>query len=172
MIENIKENLWQFNFKDFGSCVYLLIVDNKKVIIDTGASANKQELIQDLKELNLTPEDINIVLLTHNHFDHVENINLFTKAKIYGDKQDFTTENILDINNLNIEGFEIIKTPGHTKGGICILYQDVLFSGDTIFGNGYVGRTDFPGGDYEEIQKSIDKLKNINYKILCPGHLV
>jgi glyoxylase-like metal-dependent hydrolase (beta-lactamase superfamily II) len=171
MIKKIKENIWQLNFQEFGSCVYILLIGDRKIIIDTGSPANKQELIQDLKELEIKPEDINTVILTHNHYDHIGNIDLFTNAKIYGNKEDFK-KNIIDIDNLDIKEFKIIKTPGHTKGGICILYKDVLFSGDTIFGGGYIGRTDFPGGDYDELQKSIEKLKKINYKILCPGHLV
>jgi len=171
MIKKIKENLWQFNFTEFGSCVYLLKINNNNIIIDTGAKANKQELIQFLKELKLTPEEINIIILTHNHFDHIENIEIFAKAKIYGNKDDFKQENILDINNLNIPELKIIETPGHTPGGICILYQDVLFSGDTIFEHGYVGRTDFPGGDYDTLMNSIKQLEDIDYKILCPGHL-
>jgi glyoxylase-like metal-dependent hydrolase (beta-lactamase superfamily II) len=172
MIKKIKNNLWQLNFQEFGSCVYILIIENKKIIIDTGSPMNKQELIQDLKELKINSEDIDIMILTHNHFDHIGNIDLFTNAKIYGSKEDFKQENIIDIDKLPIKEFKIIKTPGHTPGGISILYKDILFSGDTIFEHGYVGRTDFPGGDYKELQKSIEKLKKVKYKTLCPGHLV
>ena len=172
MIKKIRKNLWQFNFTDFGSCVYLLMINNKKIIIDTGARANKRELLHFLRELKTSPKEIDIVILTHNHFDHIENIDLFTNAEIYGSKDDFKQENIIDIDKLPLKEFKIIHTPGHTPGGICILYKDILFSGDTIFEQGYVGRTDFPGGDYKELEKSIEKLKKIPYKILCPGHLV
>jgi len=171
MIKQIKENIWQFNFTEFGSCVYLLIIDNKKIIIDTGARANRQELIQYLKELKLTPEDIDIVILTHNHYDHIENADLFSKAKVYGNKNDFKQENILNIDTLNMPELKIIETPGHTPGGICILYKDVLFSGDTLFNHGHIGRTDFPGGDYEKIIDSLETLSKVKYNTLCPGHL-
>ncbi len=198
-IEKIKQNIWQFNFQEFGSCVYLIKIKNKNILIDTGSPMNKQELLNNLKELNFNPKEIDIIILTHNHFDHTGNIDLFPNAKIYGSKEDFKQENtrdksklnnkeleilktaeqyekkdfsIIDIDKLPIKEFKIIKTPGHTPGGICILYQDVLFSGDTIFGQGYIGRTDLSGGDYEELQKSIEKLKRIEYKILCPGHLI
>jgi len=172
MIKKIRKGIWQFNFTDFGSCVYLLTRNNKNILIDTGSPMNKQELIRYLKELKINPKEIDIVILTHNHFDHTGNIDLFTNAKIYGSKEDFKQENIIDIDKLSIKEFKIIKTPGHTPGGRSILYQDILFSGDTIFEHGYVGRTDFPGGDYNELQKSIEKLKKVKYKILCPGHLV
>ncbi len=172
MIKKIKDNIWQLNFEEFGSCVYLIKLKNKNILIDTGSSLNRDELINDLKELEIKPSKINILLLTHNHFDHTENIDLFSEAEIYGSKKDFNNKNIIDINKLNIKEFNIIETPGHSKGGICILYNDVLFSGDTIFNNGFIGRTDLPGSSHKEMIKSLKKLQKINYKILCPGHLV
>ena len=140
-------------------------------MIDTGSILNRSELLEDLEELKIKSSDIKILVLTHDHPDHTGNIKLFKNAKTYGSKQDFESEMILDINNLNISEFEIIKTPGHTKGGICILYKDVLFSGDTIFHNGGIGRMDLPGGSEQEMEKSLKKLQEIRYNILCPGHL-
>ncbi len=75
-----------------------------------------------------------------------------------------------DIINLNINELKIINTSGHSKGSICILYNDILFSGDTIFHNG-IGRIDLPGGSEKEMRESLQKIQNINYKILCPGHI-
>ena len=68
--------------------------------------------------------------------------------------------------------FEIIETPGHTVGSICILYKpdEVLFSGDTFFKNKQLGRTDLPTSVPEEMQKTVMKLLELNHKILCPGH--
>lgn len=173
MIKKIKENVWQLNFHEFGSLVYVLIIGSKKILIDTGSPANKQELMQDFTKLKINPIEIDTLILTHNHYDHTGNIDLFPRAEVYGSKRDFKDdEDIEDIDNLDIKEFQIIKTPGHTKGGICILYEDVLFSGDTIFDNGGVGRTDLPRGNFNELEKSIESLENIKYKILCPGHLV
>lgn len=171
-IKQIKSDLWQLNFHEFGSCVYILKIKNKNLILDTGSLANRQEFLHDLKELKINPGEIDIVILTHNHYDHIGNTGLFPNAEIYGNKEDFKAKEVSDINKLPLKEFKIIKTPGHTPGGICILYKDVLFSGDTIFEEGYVGRTDLAGGDYETLQKSIKKLEKIKYKILCPGHLV
>jgi len=70
-----------------------------------------------------------------------------------------------------IKEIKIIKTPGHSKDSLCFLYEDILFSGDTIFYNGGRGRTDLPGGSEPAILESIEKLKKIKYKILCPGHI-
>ena len=66
---------------------------------------------------------------------------------------------------------KIIFTPGHTPGSICLLIEDNLFSGDTIFQNS-VGRTDFPGGDTDMIMRSIENrifTLNDNVKVF-PGH--
>lgn len=66
---------------------------------------------------------------------------------------------------------EIIHTPGHTQGGISIRIGDNLFTGDTLFA-GSIGRTDFPGGSYEQIIKSI-KEKLVPYPdntIVYSGH--
>lgn len=172
MIKRIKKNVWQLCFKLFGSCVYMLRINNKIILIDTSTRENQNEFLNDLKELKINPLDVNIILLTHNHWDHTGNIDVFENAKIYGDKKDFKDEEILDLDNLKIKEIEIIKTPGHTKGGVCFLYEGVLFSGDTIFGEGYIGRTDFPESEPEKMQESLEKLNKINYEILCPGHLV
>jgi len=171
MIQKIKENIWQFIFTQFGSCAYLIKINKKSIIIDTGSEWNKYELIEDLKKLQIASSQIDILILTHNHPDHTGNINLFQNAKVYGSKKDFSNDFILNINNLNIPEFKIIETPGHSKGGICILYKDVLFSGDTIFHNGGIGRMDLQGGSETEMKESLNKLKEINYKILCPGHV-
>ncbi len=162
MINKIKDNVFQLDFSLFGSCIYLLILKNKKILIDTSSSPNQQELIDDLQELNVNPKDIDVILITHQHWDHNQNINIFENAKVY---------DATNINNLNIKEIEVIKTPGHTTDSLCFLYQDILFSGDTIFHQGGRGRTDLPGGDESEIQESIKILKEVDYKILCPGHL-
>ncbi len=162
MISKILNNVFQFSFRQFGSTAYLVKLQDKNILIDTSSEINKQELINNLKELNLAPENINIVILTHNHWDHNENLDLFTKAETYDNNT---------IDNLNIPEFKIIKTPGHTTDSICILYKDILFSGDTIFHNEGRGRTDLEGGSESQILESIENLKTINYKTLCPGHV-
>lgn len=172
MIEKIKNNIWRFKFKLFGSHVYLIKLQNKEILIDTSSEENKKELIQNLKELKLNPKQIDIVILTHNHPDHVGNVNLFENAKIYGSRKDFSEKEISDTKKLKMKGLEIIETPGHSEGGICVYLPEekVLFSGDTLFGKGLVGRTDLEGSSHKKLIKSLEKLKKVDYKILCPGH--
>jgi len=160
MINKISEKVSQLYFKTFGSTVYVLKLD-KNILIDTSSKENKQELLENLKQLNLLPEDIHIIILTHSHWDHKGNINLFPNAKLITNK---------NINELPLE-IKPIKTPGHTQDSLCFLYKDILFSGDTIFHNKGRGRTDLPGGNENQIQESIKKLKTLKHNILCPGHI-
>lgn len=169
MITKIKQNVWRFSFQKFGSLVYLIKLKNKNILIDTSSPDNISELESNLKELNLSPKNIDIVIFTHNHWDHTGGIILFPKSEFYASTKDFG-ENLKDIHKLKIPEFRIIDTPGHSKGGICILYKDILFSGDTLFHRGTIGRTDLPGSSDIEMQKSLKKLRKIKYKILCPGH--
>lgn len=173
MIEKLKENLWRLNFTEFGSTSYILRKNGKIIMVDTGSELNREELKKDLTEIKIKPSEINIIILTHNHYDHVENIELFKNAKIYGSKKDFHKNKILDINELKLNGIIIIETPGHTPGSVCFYLPDekLLFSGDTIFYNGFVGRTDLQGGSEEELMKSLEKIKKLDYKTLLPGHI-
>lgn len=160
MISKISENVFQLYFDTFGSTVYVLRLE-KNILIDTSSKENKEELIKDLNELKLNPEDINMIILTHSHWDHAGNLELFKNAEIISYK-----------NTQSLPSFlKPIKTPGHTKDSFCLLYKDILFSGDTIFHKEGRGRTDLPGGSEKQIEKSIEKLKKIKYNILCPGHV-
>lgn len=161
MINKINQNVFQLNFQIFGSTVYLVKLNDKNILIDTSSKENEQELIRNLNQLDIKPEDINILILTHSHWDHIGNNGLFKNAKI------ITNKNSGELP----KEFKSIQTPGHTQDSFCILYEDILFSGDTIFHRGGRGRTDLPDGNEEQISESIEKLKKINYEILCPGHI-
>jgi glyoxylase-like metal-dependent hydrolase (beta-lactamase superfamily II) len=172
MIIPIKKNIWKLNLEILDVSVYIVKIKGKTILIDTGAKENKEQLIGALKKISLTPEQIDTIILTHDHWDHIGNRFIFDKAKIYGHKKDFPKKDfpeVKDIYELNIEEFKIIETPGHSKGSFCILYKDVLFSGDTKFHNG-IGRTDLSDSEPEKMQPSLNKLEKLDYKILCPGH--
>jgi len=174
MITKIMNNIWQFDFAQFGSTVYLLKLDEKNILIDTSTRQNRNELIGYLKELELNPEDINFVLLTHDHFDHVENLDIFTNAEFFGSKRDFTnSEKVKDIRGQPFYELRLIETPGHTFGSVCFYMPEekILFSGDTIFHNAGIGRTDFPNSSPRDMQSSLGELENLEIKTLCPGHL-
>jgi len=194
MIKEIKKNIWQITFRFFGSTVYLVRLREKNILIDTSSFINRLELKSSLKNLNLIPEDIDVVLLTHNHFDHTGNIKIFKNAKVYGSKEDFgkkilntafalgtdedlpeserNVEGMFDLEKFDLKEFRVIEVPGHTKGSVVFYMpkEKVLFSGDHIFLNGYIGRTDLPNSEPEKMKESLEKMKKLNYEILCPGH--
>ncbi|MHA1512762.1 MAG: MBL fold metallo-hydrolase [Candidatus Hodarchaeales archaeon] len=78
-----------------------------------------------------------------------------------------------DIINVGDFSFEIMETPGHTKGSI-VLYERVkkiLISGDTLFPQGSFGRTDLPSGSSKELLDSLKRLSDLEIRILLPGHM-
>ena len=85
-----------------------------------------------------------------------------------------TADRILKDGDRAVAGtvsLEVMHTPGHTPGSICLLGEGVLFSGDTLFRDG-VGRTDFPGGDCSQLCDSLAaKIFALSDCIrVCPGH--
>jgi len=123
------------------------------------------------------------VLITHTHFDHVQALpDLLerVKAKVYIHKAEADRLKGLGSDLVKVEGGETIPlgpfsltflhTPGHTPGSQCFLLEDKLISGDTLF-IGACGRCDLPGGNPEEMFRSLTRLKELgDHIILYPGH--
>lgn len=189
-----------FYFNDFRErCSVVWDETMEGVIIDPGCNSQdeKDGLYDFISGQGIHPVKI---LLTHGHFDHV--LGLTDCAKKYGipvymhpaDKDilkidDFFTRTygfkmpVIDVDTIDIADgdtvgfgnteFEVICTPGHTPGGVC--YYDrkdkILFSGDTLFA-GSIGRTDHPGGDYDQLIESIfTRLMCLDGDIdVVPGH--
>ena len=180
----------------YGANCYIAGSEKTKeaAIIDPGADFNKID--KKLNELGLIPK---IIILTHYHGDHIGAVKEFTdkyNLKIYIHKEDAEALNNSNMNltktmfgkSVSIKAdvelkdgdeidlgelkFKIIHTPGHTKGGICIKVGNIMMTGDTLF-NSSIGRTDLPGGSFEEIITSI-KEKIFKYDddtLIYPGHM-
>ena len=73
--------------------------------------------------------------------------------------------------NLGDKSIQVIRTPGHSPGGICLYWEEkkALLSGDTVFYMG-VGRTDFEGGDIDALADSVERLSRLDVEYLIPGH--
>jgi hydroxyacylglutathione hydrolase len=151
---------------------YILEGEHKGIIIDPGEEADK--ILKEVSDLK-----IDLILLTHNHFDHIgalfEVINA-TSAEVAihpFDKIDLANRGLKDGEKIPFDGKEIsvMHTPGHTPGSCCFCFGDNLFSGDTLFAGGW-GNTAFPGGDERAIFKSIrEKLMSLpDSTIVYPGH--
>ncbi|MDW7733507.1 MAG: MBL fold metallo-hydrolase [Methanolobus sp.] len=183
-----------FNTGLYDANSYLI---NGKVLVDTGM--NTRGLIAEI-EKNIGIKDLELIILTHCHYDHTasaQEIARLSGAKIAIHKDDaplIKNDNISAASMFgyrappiepdmlleegdsipigNDEELEVIHTPGHTPGGIC-LYESTsksLFSGDTVFPNGSIGRTDFQGGSRSQLTGSINKLVQFDVKTLYPGH--
>ena len=172
---------------------YLVYDDAKNgFIIDPGAEPEK--ILDHVKRLRLSIEGI---LLTHGHADHISALNKVRDAlgvKVYmhedelenffnqspqfiamlgGEQPDKNPDVLLkdgDVIHFKAGDVKVIFTPGHTPGGVCYLYGDTLFSGDTLF-QGSIGRTDFPGGDVSAIIESLVKLSKLDEDLkVLSGH--
>ncbi len=180
-VEKITSNVWKIKAD---SNMYVLL--DEKTIIDTGNRSSRNILETFMSNVILF-DKVEKVIFTHLHYDHIGNFDLFKKAKFYASEEainslkenklntilnkDIAERFNIELNKLeSSENFKIIKTPGHTKGSVCILYKDVLFSGDTIFSKGAVGRVDLPTSVPDKFKESLNKLSNLKFKILAPGH--
>lgn len=165
-------------------------------IIDPGDDAGF--VMNKVGDLNLKPQAI---LATHGHFDHIlavtelklaYDVPFFTHpadSKIIN-RMERTAEHftgaktdpaprfgkpLRNCQKLKIgkTSLEVIHTPGHTPGSVCFYAkkENVLFSGDTIFASGGYGRTDLPGGDSEELRRSLRTILSLpDDTIIFPGH--
>ena len=166
------------------------IVSNEEtlgcVVIDPGDESNR--ILDYLEDNKLKCEAI---FLTHGHYDHtgaVEAVMEETGAPVYICPRDDARNNgdrhysymlpeggryYDDGDVLRFAGlsFQIIAVPGHTAGGVAIVCEDALFTGDTLF-RGSCGRTDLPGGDMEEEFRSLKRLCDLpgDYEVY-PGHM-
>ena len=178
----------------YDSSVYLV---NRKILIDAGMNS---DLIIKQIEKYIKITDLELIILTHCHYDHtaaaaaiaeksgakigihkadLEGVNdeYLSVSVLFGDRAPVAKPTIIyeegdKIDIGNGEYLEVIHTPGHSRGSIC-LYEPVsksLFSGDTVFSGGGFGRMDFEGSEPEKMPGSIEKLTKLDVKTLYSGH--
>ena len=163
---------------------YIIYDDASKTccVIDPGYAP--ETVLNKVSQLGLT---VDAILLTHGHFDHVgavKEIAAETGCEVYLCEDDLSmppmmtagtlyyTRTYAEGDALKLAGLTIhvLHTPGHTPGSVCLLTDDVIFSGDTLFA-GSCGRTDLPGGDWATILRSLKRLAAMeNDCTVYPGH--
>ena len=188
----------KFCFGNMFSNTYLLwdTESLEALIVDTGTEADP--ILRYVKEAGLT---VKWVVLTHAHYDHVlymdEYRTAFPEAKLmigagdapllsdiegnvsylFGDSRAFgeADEKLCDgeVIRLGEREIRVIATPGHTPGCICLYSREdkLMVTGDTLFGGGGVGRTDFKYGSMEILRQSLKRLLSMDGEItILPGH--
>lgn len=173
---------------------YIIETENKNAVaVDAGGDFERLKKYLDDNGLCLKK-----ILLTHGHFDHIGATNQLSKeygaevfvhendAKMLTDRfeslaeaaggmphtdvEEYTTISDGDVITQDELSFEVIHTPGHTRGGVCYRCGNSIFTGDTLFKMS-MGRTDFPGGSAAQLFASLKKLDSLegDYDIY-PGH--
>ncbi|MBT8490663.1 MAG: MBL fold metallo-hydrolase [Deltaproteobacteria bacterium] len=187
---NIVDNLHAFVWREMmvNNCNSYFINGTKKILIDPGHERHVDHVRKGLKKLDVSLENIDVVIATHGHPDHVEAVRIFEKPTLITMSEieyHFNEErygNYLQIPNVDFflqEGdlkigdyqFQILLTPGHSPGSISIYWPEkkVLFAGDVVFKNG-IGRTDLPGGKGGILRDSIERLAKLDVEYLLTGH--
>ena len=190
--------IYQLRGEKPGSHVYLVRGDTKNALIDTGVAGKFQVLKRRLAELGLRVRDIDLVILTHEHYDHIgataffhhtavvaahrlaanklELQDEFVTFRKYHDQptKPFWVDVWLEdgsMIDLGTYELQVIHTPGHTSGCIC-LYEPragLLFTGDTVFAGGTLSEIAV-GGNVSDYVNSVRRLSNLKVKQLYPGH--
>ena len=192
----ISEDLYGFLWRDptANNCNAYFIDGGKRILVDPGHYKLFGHVKEGLSRLSLSPADVDVVIVTHGHPDHIEGVKSFVGSSTlvafprvemryirdvapqYGEAlgiSDFAPDILLQEGDLKIGDltFQVIHTPGHSPGSICLYWPEkkVLFTGDVVFNRG-VGRTDLPGGSGEDLKASIRKLSELQVDHLLSGH--
>ncbi len=192
--EGLYAYLWENPYEN--NCNTYVVNGDKTLLIDPGHSRHVSSVLHRMEEDGLSPEKIDVVIITHSHPDHFEGLEAFMdkpvriamsrveeryllgSGKLLFDMMrmampKFRIDFYLKEGDLQIGErlFQIYQTPGHSPGSLTIYWpaRRVLFTGDLIF-NGGIGRTDFLEGNPELLVESIEKMSQLDTELLLPGH--
>ena len=182
----------------FDSNMYLLVGSERTALIDTGTGFAVDATIDSLKK-HLGGRKLDIVILTHRHYDHVGGLRGIIRefspvlyagpedaaplregdsestlgTKFGGSIDPMEVIDFCEGDRIDLGGHVLrsIYTPGHTIGSICVLDEVTgsLFSGDTVFVDG-VGNTTHPTGSEKMLIESLKKINDMQFNGLFPGH--
>jgi hydroxyacylglutathione hydrolase len=175
-----------------------LVTGEDPIVVDAGTGSNHVKILASLRTLCKGKQPDRIIL-THRHYDHVGGAARLSRelgAEVYIHQMDagvvesadlrgtaahFFTSKMEPVKTTHLNGgevfetgdhsFEVIHTPGHTAGGICLFDRGTgdLISGDTVFAGG-VGRWDLESGNHQALVGSVKHLIDLDPKAIYPGH--
>ncbi len=182
----------------YDSNIYVIMAKNP-IVIDCGTGMRHSEVIRNLKNI-IEPKKIERIVLSHRHFDHTggakalsealdaellihENAaeamrqgdDITTAASAFGksfpkhEVKEIKEGDVIDCGEVELE---VLHIPGHSNCSIALYDSETktLFSGDTVYTDGGIGRWDLPTGDYQQIVASIERLTKMEVVNLYPGH--
>jgi hydroxyacylglutathione hydrolase len=180
----------------FDGNVYL-VMDERPILVDAGMMAGP--ILKNIKKF-IDPTKIEMIVLTHCHHDHsgaapalkeatgaklmlsekevgCVGDDLASVAYLFGQQApEYKVDEILKegmVLDIGKWKLEVMETPGHSLGSLCLYEKNekALFSGDTVFPDGNIGRTDMLGGNTAELIRSIERLAKLDVKTMYPGHM-
>ena len=193
------ENVYQIRFKNRAANVYLVRGSARTILIDVGLSTNYPYLVECLNHLGCPPENIDMVVLSHEHLDHIGAAYHFNRSRAYVAAHRLAANKIMlrddfsmlrkmfnepdvpinvDIwleegNLIDLGNFRlnVMYTPGHTSACITLFDQDkgLLFAADTLMPGGVMGGI-FGSGSIADYIQSLERIKGLNSRILLSGH--
>ena len=197
-IVELKPNIYQIESIGPGSHVYLIRGLKKNMMIDTGIPADFPNLKECLRYVGLEPRKINLIILTHEHFDHIGATPYFCETAVVAAHKlaankiqlqdefvmmnkyfDDPVESIhLDIGlgddcTIDLGNYRLrtLHTPGHSSGCICLYEPDhrFLFTGDTVLAGGNLTGV-YGSGNISDYVNSLQRLSNLRVEELYPAH--
>jgi glyoxylase-like metal-dependent hydrolase (beta-lactamase superfamily II) len=163
-IDNIAENS-----EDFTGNVWR-ISNGETVLIDAGTGDSWNAI--------KTLEKVDKVVVTHSHYDHVDNLPkivekfdpdvfAFEPDNLEVESRELSEEDTVELYGTD---FKVFHTPGHKNDSICLFGEGILFAGDLLFPEGGFGRTDLEEGDRDTLIESIEKIAELDVKEMYCGH--
>ena len=191
-------DVYQIRFKNRAANAYLVIGTKRTIMIDVGLSSNYPHLVTCLNHAGVTPEEIDMVVLSHEHLDHIGAAyhfaghsyivahrlaankimlrddfsmlrKMFNEPDVPIDIDLWLEEgNLIDLGNFRLN---VMYTPGHTSACITLFDADkgLLFAADTLMPGGVMGGV-FGSGSIADYIQSLERIKGLNSKILLSGH--
>jgi glyoxylase-like metal-dependent hydrolase (beta-lactamase superfamily II) len=191
-------NLFFYPEQGMLDCNTYVITGNPGIIFDPGNADYLAARVEGLQKDGINPSEIGIIVNTHLHIDHCGANEAFKElsgarialhpvqkqnyrlvvvdgARVFGlEPGGFTEDYVLEGDSLSNDSviLEMITSPGHSPDCVCFYNRQdkVLICGDVLFEMN-TGRVDLPGGNGEELKKSIEALSRLDIEYLLPGHM-